>query len=161
VFAAAFDAESTRIATACNDSKARIWDLANVNSPPIELTDGGSAQGTYYDVAFSADGKHLAAACADGIARVWELTDKSCTRFDGHDHGVRTVAFSPDARRLATGSYDKTIMIWDLVGAHGTESKPLHTLIGFDDTVGIVRFDGSSDRVIAAGFDKTVRKFNL
>jgi WD40 repeat protein len=163
VFGATFDEKLNRLATACNDSTARIWDLNAPNAPPADiLTDTLPEQGTYYEVAFSPNGDFVAAACADGIARVWNLKTKACTRYDGHEHGVRTVAFSHDGKRLATGSYDKTIMIWNLTGAGREVTKPLHTLIGFDYTVGIARFAAvDSDIVIAAGFDKTVRTFDL
>jgi WD40 repeat protein/3',5'-cyclic AMP phosphodiesterase CpdA len=139
----AFSPDGSLLATAAEDSTARIWDVAT-GGAVATLTDhveGVSA------VAFSPDGSLLATASHDKTARIWDITGGSRPRtrtlLRGHTDDVRSVAFSPDGSLLATASDDKTVRIWD-VAADATL-----------DTVAIL--DGHTSYVMDVAFSRDGR----
>lgn len=125
----AFDADASRLVTACHDGQIRIWNpITGVQVRNISAHAGG-----ILGLAFTIDGKRLASAGRNLgdkpvslTAKLWD-TESGLETFDlkGHQQPLLKVAFSPDGSRLATSSLDKTVRIWDVfTGQAVRELKP-------------------------------------
>jgi WD40 repeat protein len=68
VFAASFNADSSRIVTASGDGTAKVWDA---KSGAEVLTLKGHTQ-QLHSASFSADGTRVLTASMDGTAKVWD-----------------------------------------------------------------------------------------
>jgi WD40 repeat protein len=163
IIGAAFDGTGSRVATACNDHKARVWTIPDISLLPDEYeSENGGEAGTCYGVAFIPDGDRLAAACADGATRVWKLqwpeARKAPRVLRGHEQGARCVAFDPARKWLATGGYDMAVRIWDLGGSQEGD-RPLYTLSGPTKTISELHFVGR--RLGVVSFDGSVRFYDL
>ena len=144
----AFDPAGGRLATASDDSIARIWD-ASTGSRLLQVTHAGLV------VAFSPDGGLLATASDDYTARIWDSFTGAELLQVTHADLVWGVAFSPDGRLLATASGDKTARIWDT--RTGAELlQVIHT--------GLVRgvaFSPDGRLFATASWDSTVQVWRL
>ncbi|HUY36301.1 MAG TPA: PDZ domain-containing protein [Pirellulales bacterium] len=115
--AVSFSPDGSRLASACYDGTARIWDTAtwqelHVLENPETASDQG--QRRIYDVAFSPDGKLLSMASAEGNVIIWDATTgEQLETLSAHTNMVLSVAFSPDGHTLASGSVDGTIRLWN------------------------------------------------
>jgi WD40 repeat protein len=105
-----YSPEGPRLATACVDGTARLWDATTGGL--LEIFSGHRARVS--SVAFSPDGARLATASDDFTAKLWDVSRGLEIRtFAGHTLRVWRVVFSPDGVHLATGSADGTARIWD------------------------------------------------
>jgi WD40 repeat protein len=137
--AAAFDPESSELATACNDGSIRLWIVSEFNQysgalplKPKELT---GHTGEVTSLCYSPSGQFLASTggdvtepvfLVDGVAhqkvgtdstvRVWNLYDRQAktTVLRGHEGTVHHVVFSPDGNRLLSGGEDGIARVWDV-----------------------------------------------
>jgi WD40 repeat protein len=118
VNALAFSFDGHFLASAGEDLKVRVWDLATGKEA---RTLSGHATGVK-DVAFSPDGKQIASVggqyrgtpAAEVFLWDWKGTSGGLIRrLEGHTGLVTAVAFFPDGRRLATASDDRSIKLWD------------------------------------------------
>lgn len=109
VLSIAFSRDSTRVATACEDGKVRIW-----SAPDWKLlqTLAGHA-GPVHWAEFSADGKWLVSAGEDKTVRIWSVNDgMAVADLKESDAPVLTVAFSPDDKFIAA-STEKSVLMWE------------------------------------------------
>ena len=124
VFAAAFNAEGTRIITASADGSARIWEASSGNA----LTDFNHCNGTVCaevrSAVFSPDSTRVVTGASDGNARVWNVATGELAatlplrcateRIPGDVASiVASVSFSPDGARLLTSSYGESL-VWNV-----------------------------------------------
>ena len=77
-----FSNRSDAIASANFDGTVRIWNLENLDDPPIVLRDHNS---WVWSIAFSADDTHLVAGCVDNLIRIYptdmaDMAKKICTK---------------------------------------------------------------------------------
>ena len=108
VFAVAFAPDGARVATACGDGSARVFDAATGTT--LGRLDHDKR---VVAVAFSPDGKWVATGSDDGSARVFDpTTGAELTRLD-HDERVVAVVFAPDGTRVATASIDGSARVFD------------------------------------------------
>jgi WD40 repeat protein len=98
IWAMAF-APDGRLATACEDGTARIWDLTDPKAAPALLT---GHRRRIVALAFAPDGR-LVTASDDGTARIWNLNHTEATPvvLTG---GYKALAFAPDGRLVAAGA---------------------------------------------------------
>ncbi len=101
------------IATASNDSTARVWNAETgvAITPPLVHGDHVVA------VALSPDGRRVATASHDGKARVFDAaTGIAIAPPLEHQNLLTSVAFHPSGERLAAATVDGRVQIWDLSG---------------------------------------------
>ena len=146
---ASFSLDGTRILTATDASKARIFDAADGRQ--IAILEGHEKGITF--AAFSPDEKTIVTTSKDNTARIWDASDgHKIAKFTGHNGVVTSAAFSPDGARVVTASEDNTAQIWD--AATGT---PIAALKGHDDNVSSAAFSSDGRRIVTASADKTGR----
>jgi WD40 repeat protein len=103
-----FSRDSSKVATACEDGKIRIF-----SAPQWKLlrTLAGH-HGPVHWAEFSPDGKWLVSAGEDKTARVWSVEDGKLqqTMEDSKDP-LLTVSFSPDGEYFAASS-ERAVLLW-------------------------------------------------
>lgn len=128
----AFSADGRRVATACRDGTARLWDVASGSEHRRFMHDDWVVA-----AAPSADGRLLASACRDQTARIWDVESGSELARTAHHGVVWAVAVSPDGGLVASAGSDATVRLWDV--AEGRERSSL------DHDGGVVALSFSSD----------------
>jgi len=160
VWAVAFAPDGKTIASAGNDQRIKIWDVASgslssTSFRPVNCTD----------VAYSPNGMYLAIAGGDyginppGEIVLWETADdEEEFVLESHESAQHStsVAFSPDNRWLASGGIDKMVKIWSV------QQRGLHKkLTGHTELVSQVAFSPSGKMLASSSFDKTVRLWSV
>jgi WD40 repeat protein/serine/threonine protein kinase len=119
----AWSADGELLATACDDWKVYLWDVAKPREPLRLLT---GHQGVVVRVAFCAAGDLLASQSWDGTTRLWDPeTGRQWVRADGTGADY-TFQFSPDDRLLSCGRDGSNILLWEI--AKGQECRALARL---------------------------------
>jgi WD40 repeat protein len=149
VTSVAFSHDSTRLASASDDSTVRVWDASSGTC--LQTLEGHSH--SVNSVAFSHDSTRLASASYDRTVRIWDASSGTCLQtLEGHSHSVNSVAFSHDSTRLASASDDSTVRIWD-----ASSGACLQTLEGHSHQVNSVAFSHDSTRLASGSLDMTVK----
>lgn len=116
-----FSSDSKRMATACADGFARIYQVPEGKL----LATTATKEANIWRLRFSPDDRFLATASGDSAStsvKVWNAeTGAETLSLVGHTARVRGLDISPDGKIIATGSRDETIRIWDAV--NGRELK--------------------------------------
>ena len=149
VGSAVFSPDGQKLATACDDKTARIWNAQTGQELlRLEHDDGVNA------AAFSPDGRKLATASSDYTARIWDaMTGRELLRLD-LDGPVYAAAFSPDGQKLVTACNAPTARIWD--AQTGKELLRLE----HDDSVIAAAFSPNGQKLATACIDNTARIWN-
>jgi len=109
VLSIAFSRDTSRVVTACEDGKVRIW---SVGDWKLLQTLSGHF-GPVHWAEFSADGKWIASAGEDATVRIWSAEDgKAVAELKESTAPVLTVAFSSDGHYLAA-STEKAVLVWE------------------------------------------------
>ena len=138
------------IASASNDSSARVWDARDGRSVFELISHAGSVQ----SVDWSSDGRRLVTGAVDGTAKVWAIGDggpRELLSLSGQEtrSGIDAV-FSPDGNAVMTGASDiSAVKIWDVSIGGGAELANLHT-----DTLAPVDVDFLPDGRVVASSDR-------
>jgi WD40 repeat protein len=133
----------------------------------VRTLDGHPSEVHY--LTFSPVGDRLASAGKDHTLKVWDMTTgHEAILLDIHTpRNVTSLAFSPDGYRLASGSADNTVIVsdgtpWvDIETGEGGVLTSRFTWIAHDHRVVDLAFSPDSQRLISAGWDKTVKVWDL
>jgi len=103
-----FSRDSSRVATACEDGKVRIF-----SAPDWKLLQTLTGHhGPVHWAEFSPDGKWLVSAGEDKTARVWSVEDgKLQQTLEESKNPLLSVSFSPDSKYFAASS-EKAVLLW-------------------------------------------------
>lgn len=108
-----FSPDGKKLATACSDGFARIYEVPSGKL----LTQTATKEKNVWQLKFSPDGKRLATTSGDSnssSAKIWNVeTGAEIVSLQGHTARVRAIDFSPDGKTIATGSRDGTVRIWN------------------------------------------------
>jgi len=144
-----FDTTGTLVATASDDSTARVWDAET----GVQLSVYRHHEHWVWNAAFSPDGTQLVSASRDLTAQVWDRTSaEQSVVLTGHKSSVYDAAFSPKGDVIATASTDKTIRLWD-----ASSGDTLAVMGGHSDRVTALEFDRQGDLLASSSADGTVR----
>jgi len=112
----AFSPDDSRLLTASEDGKCRVWNADACWSFPVLR----GHQGSVCSAAFSPDDRRIVTACSnwengsDNSARIYDAsTGRLITVLQGHAASVNSAEYSADGRRIVTASSDQTARVWD------------------------------------------------
>jgi WD40 repeat protein len=149
---AAWNADSTRIVTACADGIARVWD-AGSGDLLLSLPHDAEVRSSVYRVRWSPEGRRIVTASYDRTARVWDAGGgHPLAVLSGHTRRVYYAAWSPDGTRIVTTSADDTARVWD---AHSGDE--LAVLSGHRDEVRYAAWNGAGTWIVTVSEDGTAR----
>jgi WD40 repeat protein len=142
-----FSPDGRTVASASDDGRARLWDVAGGRLLHELAHDGPVGQAV-----FAGDGLLLATASQDGTARVWEVASgKPVTPPLTHGGPVRAVALSPDGKLLVSVGDGPAAQLWDVTA--GKERAALK----HDGAVRGAAFSPDGKRIVTAGADGAAR----
>lgn len=151
VLSLAFAPDSRTLASAGRDHTIKLFD---VGSRQLKQTLTGHS-GPVNSVAFAPDGLTLASGGKDLTVRLWDpISGVERRAFSGMTAEVRAVAFSPDGRTLAAA--DHSVRLWDLASG-----QPLGAFTGHKNAIYSVAFSPKGKDIATAGWDKTIRVWDL
>jgi len=143
-----FSGDSRRVATACDDHAARVWDAATSDPVSPWLPHDYEAR----EVIFSPDATRLATQSRRGAVRLWSAsTGEPITAPLIYQRNVGTgrVSYSPDGRRLllASGGNEAWLRELEPTSANVQKLKLLAQVLSctrFDPASGMVPLDETS-----------------
>jgi len=108
--AVVFSPDGKWLATAGDDKKIRMYDVAN-NFSLKHTMEGHTAN--IYSLSFAPDSSTLVSGSQDESIRLWNVTEGTLLKKidNAHTWGILSVAHSSNGSRIASGSVDKTIKI--------------------------------------------------
>jgi len=165
VYSTAFSPSGQLLASAGEDGKLRLWNVAD-RAHPIQLDARAAGQGSIVDsVVFAPDSRTLASGGHDGTVRLWHVDTSSklealTNAMPGSGNDVNGLAFSPDGDTLAAAAYDGTVRLWNTADRSvlTTRGAPLIANAG---PLYAVQFSPGGKLLAAASGDGTVRLWDL
>ena len=149
VLGVAVSAPGKLLATASEDTSARLWDL---NTGKLQATLTGH-NGKVRAVAFSPTSPLVATGSWDGTVRLWNTqVGRNQGVLPGNIDYIWSVAFSPDGMLLAAAGSKGLIKLWDVTG-----KLERATLKGHGGAVTAVVFSPDGKKIATASLDQTVR----
>lgn len=111
VWNAEFSPDGKFVASACNDNRVRIWNLAAGTF--VETAEQKGA----WRVSFFPDGKRFAVASSSNsnpVVKIYETaTAKELFALTGQTKRIRALDVSPNGKLIATGNQEGNLIIWN------------------------------------------------
>jgi serine/threonine protein kinase len=146
------------LVSAGDDSKLRLWQLANLQELKTFVGDLGAVE----QLVIGQNGKR-AITCSTRLTtsemgvQLWDLTTGAeQRRLRGPADNIRCIAVSPDSKAIAAGSDDSMVWLW----SSDPQGPKTVCMKGHSGAVTGVTFV-SADSMLTAGVDGTVRQWDL
>jgi WD40 repeat protein len=169
---ATYSPDGKRIAVACLDGSAYIWD-AETQSSLLELKGHTKRVNS---ANYNSFGDRIITASNDNTAIIWNaLTGEREIELRGHQKGsigggrgskgspstfsytgIDNAVFSPDGCQVVTASYDGTARIWDV-----NTGSQLKVLYGHMDWVMSADYSNDGKKIVTCGWDNTARLWDV
>jgi WD40 repeat protein/serine/threonine protein kinase len=162
----ALSPDGQRVATACEDGTAQVWDL-ETGRP---LGDPLRHMGPVRSVGFRPDGRQLVTAGDDRTARVWDTetgkafrvldhSGRGLAAFFGQSPGpVLAAVFSPDGERVAT-SQDGQVRVWRVADGKPV-GPPMQVESGSLQHDFVLAFSADGRRLLMGGGQRVIRSWD-
>jgi hypothetical protein len=149
VFCVAWSSDGKRLATACQDKAARLWEWP---SGKLLFTFKDHGDGVTR-VCFAPDGKSLYTACMDHSLRRYDCAKGTLIHaYSGHEDAVTALAINPSGTALVSGGPEKELRWWNIDPGDNTSRQGGHS-----DTVTDLVFAKDGKLLVSASADHTVR----
>lgn len=152
VWACRFSPDGSKIVSASEDYKLRLWDPTS-GKQLVTLT---GHSGFINDLVWSPNGGRIVSAAGDKTLRVWDAhVGIELATLEGHTEAVTACDFSSRSELIASASTDKTLRLWD---ASSFESV---ILAGHSKGVSDCAFSPDATRLVSASNDNTLRVWEV
>jgi WD40 repeat protein len=151
VHAAYPDASATRVATACADENARIWDVERGACDTVLHGHSGAV----HDVVFS--GGRVFTGSEDQTARAWHAQSGRCLRvYTGDGMAVIALALARDGTSLFVAGYGSQVPHYDL-----RSGRCVRRFAGHTGWIGALALSHDGTRLATGGHDGTARVWDI
>jgi WD40 repeat protein len=149
---AAFSPDGSRIITASDDGRLRVWDRQD--GQRIDTVASMSHDASVRFAVYSPNGRYIVTTSDDGTGCIWMAeTGERVHRLVGeHRAAVLCAAFSLDSRWVVTGSRDQEARIWEV-----ETGRPIAVIRGHTAAVNSVAFSLDRRRVLTGSDDETAK----
>jgi WD40 repeat protein/serine/threonine protein kinase len=156
-------ANTNLLATAANDGRIKLWDLA---ARTVLVVFDGHPHSLVVDLSFSPDGKWLSSTSCeynskdDNSVKVWDVTSRNSKPAwipHRYSYGGGGVVFTPDGSRLFSSGTENVIRVWD-VAARKEAAAPLK---GHTAWIGPLVISPDGLTMASAGGESAVRVWNV
>jgi WD40 repeat protein/serine/threonine protein kinase len=148
---AEFSPDGSRVVTASQDGKVRIWDARTGE----EMTPILQHRKAVRQASFSPNSRRIVTACEDGTARIWNAATGQPLVELRHQALVHHGYFSPDGKRVLTCGDDGRAQVWN-----AATGQPIGSAMNHRAKVRYASFSPDGSRVATASDDGTARMWD-
>ncbi|MFK8110638.1 MAG: protein kinase [Rubripirellula sp.] len=183
VLSVEYSADGRRLLSASRSGKIKVWDLASRNAMvTLHRHRGAVRQAKFFPSQNGQSQTKIVSVSQDGNAVVWQdktgkwsstASVKEKGIFREHRGPIFGLAISDDGSKIATAGHGGRILIWtdedlksiDLANVieqseEVSNQADSSSLVGHTAAIRSLDFAGSSDLLVSAGHDNTVRVWN-
>ena len=141
------------------DGTVRRWKLEEGNGLACEVGKPIHSEGGMNAAVASKDGRWIVLVGTEGRRiTVWDAATRKrvAESVEAHEQRITALDVSPDASKIASGSRDGTVIVWCL-----ETGQRLACPLKQGQSVSSVRFSPAGDRLASAGWDYSIRVWNV